>query len=472
MTDVTSHHETPARLEHETTDVSAPGILLFIGALGALIVLISGGLWLMFNKLSAEQALLKRSRFPLAVADRGRQLEDRLPPQPRLEGLDPDSLIHSGVAGWPSQGPAQRERNEVALSKYGWVDAKAGVAQIPIDRAIELLAGKLACSERCGGHRARSREGQAVRFKRLGGVCGSGEFPRLRVGLTNRWVCCMMVVIACVGSAAAQGPAVYGPANVKLGQVVDQSKLPEGLDGVGIEQRLDQAVPPDLTFVDDTGKQVRLGDYFGSRPVILVLAYFRCPMLCTQVLNGVSDRLRYVRLEPGKDFEIVCVSFDPSDTPAMAAAKKASYIEHYNRPEAAGAWHFLTGDQKSIDQLTQAVGFNYRFDPNKSQFAHGSTVMLVTPSGRLSRYFMGLAYSARDLQLGLIEASHGQIGSPVQQMMLYCFSFDGASGKYTLSILNLVRAGGAITVFLLCCTFFVAWRRTRQHPAGAPSTAT
>ena len=302
-------------------------------------------------------------------------------------------------------------------------------------------------------------------------VRDSGNSPRSRVGLTNHWLCCMAVVLGCVSSATAQSPSVYGPANVRLGQVVNQSKLPEGLAEVGIEQKLDQQVPADLTFVDDTGKQVRLGDYFGSRPVIFVLAYFRCPMLCTQVLNGVADRMRYVRLEPGKDFEIVCVSFDPSDTPAMAAAKKASYLEHYSRPETAGAWHFLTGDQKSIERLTEAVGFRYRFDPNKSEFAHGSTVMLLTPAGKLSRYFMGLTYSARDLQLGLIEASNSKIGSPAQQLMLYCFSFDGASGKYTLSILNLVRAGGAITVFLLCCTFFVAWRRTRQHQADAPSPA-
>jgi protein SCO1/2 len=205
--------------------------------------------------------------------------------------------------------------------------------------------------------------------------------------------------------------------------------------------------------------------------VILVLAYFRCPMLCTQVLNGVADRLRYVRLEPGKDFEVVCVSFDPGDTPAMAAAKKASYLEHYGRPESAGAWHFLTGDQESIDRLTRAVGFRYQFDPAKNQFAHASTVMLLTPSGKLSRYFIGLAYSARDLQLGLIEASRNQIGSPVQQLMLYCFTFDGASGKYTLSILNLVRAGGAITVVLLCCTFFVTWRRSRRPASTSMPTA-
>ena len=158
MTDATAHHEPHARVEHETTDVSATGILLFIGALGVLIVLITGGLWLMFNRLSAEQALLKRSRFPLAVADRGRALEDRLPPQPRLEGLDPDSLMHSGVAGWPSQGPAQRERDELALSRYGWVDAKAGVAQIPIDRAIDLLAGKLPVRKDAAGGGAANRE--------------------------------------------------------------------------------------------------------------------------------------------------------------------------------------------------------------------------------------------------------------------------------------------------------------------------
>jgi protein SCO1/2 len=275
-----------------------------------------------------------------------------------------------------------------------------------------------------------------------------------------------------VSPAPAQNPSVYGPANTRLGQVNDQSDVPDSLKGVTIEQKLNDAVPGDLAFVDDTGKGVRLGDYFGSRPVILILAYFRCPMLCTQVLNGVADRLRYVRLEPGKDFEIVCVSFDPTDTPEMAAAKKANYLEHYNRPETAGAWHFLTGKQEAIERLTRAVGFGYRFDPAKNQFAHGSTVMLLTPAGRLSRYFMGLAYSARDLQLGLIEASNGQIGSPVQQLMLYCFSFDGASGRYTLSILNLVRAGGALAVLLLCCSFFVAWRRTRRPETNASSTAT
>jgi protein SCO1 len=260
----------------------------------------------------------------------------------------------------------------------------------------------------------------------------------------------------------AQNPTVYGPANSRLGQIVDQSKLPAGLEGVGIEQRLNETVPADLVFVDDSGQKVRLGDYFGTRPVILVLAYFRCPMLCTQVLNGLADRLRYVRLEPGKDFDIVCVSFDPADTPAMASAKKASYLEHYGRPDTASAWHFLTGDQ-------QAIGFRYRFDPEKSQFAHGSTVMLLTPSGRIARYFMGLGYSARDLQLSLIEASHNQIGSPVQQLMLYCFTFDGASGKYTLSILNLVRAGGALTVLVLCCTIFVTWRRSRRQTTGSLS---
>jgi protein SCO1/2 len=174
-----------------------------------------------------------------------------------------------------------------------------------------------------------------------------------------------------------------------------------------------------------------------------------------------------VRLEPGKDFEIVCVSFDPADTPAMASAKKATYLEEYGRPGTAEGWHFLTGEQQAIDRLTQAVGFRYRFDPAKSQFAHGSTVMLLTPTGHMARYFMGLGYTARDLQLGLIEASHNQIGSPVQQLMLYCFTFDGASGKYTLSILNLVRAGGAITILLLCGTFFVAWRRARRQSIGS-----
>ena len=290
-----------------------------------------------------------------------------------------------------------------------------------------------------------------------------GQFP----GQFVRSLAVQVLVVCLITptTALAQSPAVHGPANSRLGQIVDQSKLPAGLEGVGIEQRLDEAVPADLSFLDEMGTPVRLGDYFGTRPVILVLAYFRCPMLCTQVLNGLADRLRYVRLEPGEDFAIICVSFDPTDTPEMASAKKASYLEEYGRPGTEAGWHFLTGQQQAIDRLTQAVGFRYRFDPANSQFAHGSTVMLLTPGGHVARYFMGLGYSARDLQLGLIEASQNQISSPVQQLMLYCFTFDGASGKYTFSILNLVRAGGALTVLLLCCTFFVTWRRSRKQPA-------
>ena len=300
-------------------------------------------------------------------------------------------------------------------------------------------------------------------------ACQGGEkigAGSLRATYVARIILVLIYLATLPTPARAQNPTVHGPANSRLGQVVDQSKIPAGLEGVGVDQRLDEAVPGDLNFLDEAGKPVHLGDYFGSRPVILVLAYFRCPMLCTQVLNGLADRLRYVRLEPGKDFEIVCVSFDSADTPAMASAKKASYLEEYGRPGTEAGWHFLTGQQNAIDRLTQAVGFRYRFDPAKSQFAHGSTVMLLTPTGHLARYFMGLGYSARDLQLGLMEASNNKIGSPVQQLMLYCFTFDGASGKYTLSILNLVRAGGALTVMVLCCTFFVTWRRSRRLPAG------
>jgi protein SCO1/2 len=197
------------------------------------------------------------------------------------------------------------------------------------------------------------------------------------------------------------------------------NELPAALRSVAIDQRLNEQVPLDLVFRNERGETVLLGDLFHGKPVILVLAYYRCPMLCTLVLNGLVQALDRLSFGVGEEFSIVTVSFDPRDTPELAAAKKLAYIERYGRANAANGWHFLTGDRPAIDRLTDAVGFRYSYDATRDQFAHASGIMVMTPQGRIARYFFGVEYSSRDLRLALVEASANRIGSPIDQVMLF-----------------------------------------------------
>jgi len=225
--------------------------------------------------------------------------------------------------------------------------------------------------------------------------------------------------------------------------------LPGELKGVGIDQKLDQQVPLDLTFTDEFGKQVALSTYFRpGKPVILALVYYRCPMLCTQILTGLASSLKAVTLDPGKDFEVVSISFDPKDTPETAASKKQMYLRRYGRPGTANGWHLLTGSDASIKALTDAVGYHYKYDPATDQFAHASGIMIVTPEGRLSRYFYGVEYAPRDVRLGLVEASQNKIGNPVDQILLFCYHYDPATGRYGAVVMNIVRFAGAAFVLI------------------------
>jgi protein SCO1 len=247
-----------------------------------------------------------------------------------------------------------------------------------------------------------------------------------------------------------------------------QDNLPSLLRGVRIDQRLDEQVPLNLIFRDEAGRSVALRDYFGNKPVILVLAYYRCPRLCTEVLNGLLDSLTALRtFDVGNQFNVVTVSFDPRETADLANAKKRTYVDNYGRPGAEDGWHFLTGDKPSIDALTEAVGFHYNYDPNADQFAHASGIMVLTAQGRVARYFYGIKYPPRDLRLGLVEASLGRIGSPVDQVLLFCFHYDPATGKYGAAVLNIVRLGGVVTVLALGAFFIVMWRRERRHVVTA-----
>jgi protein SCO1/2 len=231
---------------------------------------------------------------------------------------------------------------------------------------------------------------------------------------------------------------------------------PELLKDVGIDQNLNDEIPLDLMFRDEHGKPVELAQYFGSKPVILTLVYYNCPMLCTQVLNGLDRALKQIPMDIGKDYNVVTVSIDPSERPVLAEAKQAMYVGMYGRPGAADGWHFLTGDEREIKQLARAVGFRYAYDAESKQFAHASAIMMLTPEGRMSRYFYGIQYSERDIRLGLVEASQGKISSPIDQVLLFCYHYDPHTGKYGLLISRVIQLAGLITVLVGgVCLFFL-----------------
>lgn len=245
--------------------------------------------------------------------------------------------------------------------------------------------------------------------------------------------------------------------------VAAQPVLPPALREVRFDQRLNEQVPLDLEFRDEGGRSVRLGDYFAGKPVILVLAYYRCPKLCNEVLNGLVRGLLDVPFDIGKEFQIVTVSFDPRETPELAAAKKKTYVERYGRFGAGQGWHFLTGEEGSIQRLTESVGFHYTYDARHDQFAHASGIMILTPDGKLARYFFDINYSPRDLRLGLVEASTGKIASPVDQVLLYCFHYDPAEGKYGVAIMRFIRLGGVLTLVSLGMFLGHMWRKERRQ---------
>ncbi len=245
------------------------------------------------------------------------------------------------------------------------------------------------------------------------------------------------------------------------------SSKPGVLGRIGIEQRIGERIPLDLPFTDENGKAVKLGDYFGKRPVILALVYYECPMLCTQVLNGLVTALGVMSFEPGREFDVVAVSFNPKEGPGLAAQKKAAYLDRYDRPHTAGGWHFLTGSEASIRELTRAVGFRYEFDGKIQQYAHGAAIELLTPTGTLARYFYGIEYSSRDLRFGIIEASDERLGSAIDQVLLLCYHYDPSTGQYGATVLGLVRLGAVLTVFAFLGFLIVSLRRERARNAGA-----
>src|SRR5688572_19116770 len=247
------------------------------------------------------------------------------------------------------------------------------------------------------------------------------------------------VALAALAVAVSAAPAAAQVGVTATGAGQPSSARPGLLSKIHIDQHLDKPLPLDLPFVDENGTQVRLGDYFGKRPVVMALAYYECPMLCTQVLNGLVTALGVLNFEPGREFEVVAVSFNPREGPGLASQKKANYLERYGRPHTAAGWHFLTGKEDSIKRLTDAIGFRYEFDPEIQQYAHGAGIEVLTPKGAISKYFYGIEFSARDIRLGLIEASEDRIGTPIDDVLLFCYHYDPATGKYGAAVLRMVR---------------------------------
>lgn len=264
--------------------------------------------------------------------------------------------------------------------------------------------------------------------------------------------CSIALIFALTPVAMAQMGAPRGASPLyssKPYEPAAPSGLPPVLNDVGIDQKLNQQLPLDTRFKDETGATVQLGNYFGKRPIVFSLVYFDCPMLCTQILNGMISSFKTLSLKPGEDFDVVSISCDPRETPQLAAAKKKTYVNYFpesRREGAANGWHFLTGDEENIRRVTEAVGFRYQFDKSTNQFAHASAIYVATAEGKLSHYFYGVEYAPRDLRLGLVEASQNRIGSTVDRLMLYCYHYDPATGRYGAVVLNIIRLGGALTL--------------------------
>jgi protein SCO1/2 len=319
-------------------------------------------------------------------------------------------------------------------------------------------------------------ESGLARLARRGTSALSKRGPLLSAYCLLPTAFCLLLTAFCLPAAAQlvpkQDSPLYGgrPEN---GPVA--TGLPKALQNVGIDQKLNQQLPLDLTFRDENGQVVELGQYFGKRPVVLSLVYYSCPMLCTQVLNGMIASFKTLEFQPGEQYEIVTVSFDPRETPALAAAKKTMYVNYLpeaRRAAASRGWHFLTGDEANIKALTSAVGFRYQWDQVTNQFAHASGIMVLTPEGKLAQYYYGIEYSPRDLRLGLVEASANKIGTPVDQLLLYCYHYDPVTGTYGAAVLKMVRLGGLLTVLgIIILLFALRWRNAAHVNLPAGGTA-
>jgi protein SCO1/2 len=263
---------------------------------------------------------------------------------------------------------------------------------------------------------------------------------------------------------------LYSPRAYEPGKTVDSKGLPPALKNVSIEQKLNQPLPLDAIFSDENGAKVKLGDYFGRRkPVVIALVYFECPMLCTEVLNGLTGSLKGISLDAGKDFDVVAISFDAREDGKsdLVKSKKDSYVARYGRPDSANGWHFLTGAQSEIDKVTKSLGFNYYWDDETNQFAHAGAVMVITPQGLISRYLYGIDYPPRDLKFAIMESGEERIGSLAEQLYLYCFHYNPATGTYGLAVITVIRVFGIAVLLGIIAMWIYFWQRNKRKNPSA-----
>ena len=271
----------------------------------------------------------------------------------------------------------------------------------------------------------------------------------------------VVLAVLCIAYPLYAGDAIMSKGQVQ--QWVPNSGLPKALKAVGYDQHLDQQVSLDAPVVDETGRQTTLGSFFGKKPVIFVMAYYECPMLCTQVMNGVFGCLKAVPFKAGQEYEVVSLSINPNEGPALALKKKNSYVNGYHQQEYASGYHFLTATQPVIDQIAKEVGFRYSYDSVSKQYAHAAGMIVMTPAGKISRYFYGIEFAPRDVKFGLMEASQEHIGTVVDQVLLYCYHYDPTSGKYGAAVTNLLRIGGGLTILFIGGLFYNLRRRTKAQ---------
>ncbi len=467
------HHHDPVEMEnddvaHEHSDINISALVFAIVVMFGVVLGTAGLMALLFGVLEREAKARDPKLSPLAMpATTMPKTTTASPffggaPEPKL--MTGESLRLNEV----------RTEQQGQLHGYGWMDEKAGVAHIPIDQAKKLTLERglavrpdpltddgLGTRRPAGGESSSGRNvtkafAPAAAEPAPAPAAGAGgRSPRHSQVMTNYLSTATVCALALVASTAvyAQNPGGL----VEPGDPT--SARPGILSKIAIDQRIGSQVPSDIPFVDENGQPVKIGDYFGTRPVVLALVYYECPMLCTQVLNGLVSALGVLNFEAGREFDVVAVSFNPKEGPGLASQKKSSYVERYGRPQAAGGWHFLTGTQESIKRLTGAVGFKYEYDPKIEQFAHGAAIELLTPKGTIAKYYYGIEYSPRDLRLGIIEASDERIGTVIDDVLLFCYHYDPSSGKYGASVLGIVRAGGIATVLAFAVFLTVSLRR-------------
>ncbi len=294
---------------------------------------------------------------------------------------------------------------------------------------------------------------QPERQGRTSAVCSTRQF-------VNSMVAGFLGMAFLTGAASGQGMGsgiMSPPPNVR----------PPGLKNVGIQQNLNQQIPPDLIFTDDLGRKVKLGDYFGQKPLILNFVYYGCPMLCGEELAGLESTLGVLKFDVGKEFEVITISFDPKNTPETAAKKKEQFLRRYNRPGAQRGWHFLVGQPDAIDAVTKAAGFQYEYDPKTEQFAHSTAILVLTPQGKIAQYYYGIEFPPKDLRLALVEASQNRIGNVVDELLLYCYHYDPEKGKYSATVMRVLRLMGVATMLCLGALLFVMMRRSPDNFQGA-----